>query len=310
MRDARVVGAFLGLALGDAFGAPHEGGPLERAAWAVLGRTRQGLRRWTDDTQMARDVAESLLARGRVDLDDLAGRFAASYRWDRGYGPGAARLLKAVRRGADWRDARTAGWPEGSLGNGGAMRSPVIGLAFADDPDGLRVAADAVAGITHAHPHGRRGAVIVAQATAACLRDVDSADLVEALVREHADGDWAAPLRHVEEALATGSLPEPPRVRGRLGCEVTALRSVPAALLVGLGLRDAPFDDLLAFVRAMGGDVDTVGAMAGALWGARRGADALPAGLVAALEDADGLRALAEALAAAGPFPRYDPERS
>ncbi|MBK5969306.1 MULTISPECIES: hypothetical protein [Thiorhodovibrio] len=39
----RIQGALLGVALADAWGAPHEGGPLEGLLWRVIG-TRQGRR--------------------------------------------------------------------------------------------------------------------------------------------------------------------------------------------------------------------------------------------------------------------------
>ena len=118
----------MGLALGDALCAPHEGGPLERLVWGVMGRTKDLRRRWTDDTRMSLDLAESFIERRAFDADDVASRFARSYRWSRGYGPGAAKLLKRIRRGADWREANRSVWPEGSLGNGGAMRVPVVAL--------------------------------------------------------------------------------------------------------------------------------------------------------------------------------------
>ncbi len=57
MKTDRIIGSVLALALGDAFGAPYEGGILERAVWALIGR-RNGKRRWTDDTQMTIDVIE------------------------------------------------------------------------------------------------------------------------------------------------------------------------------------------------------------------------------------------------------------
>ena len=56
------AGCMLGLATGDALCAPHEGGLLERLVWRVIGRTSDGCLRWTDDTQMALDLAESLLS--------------------------------------------------------------------------------------------------------------------------------------------------------------------------------------------------------------------------------------------------------
>ncbi len=37
MKTHRITGSILGLALGDAFGAPFEGGPVERAVWLLIG---------------------------------------------------------------------------------------------------------------------------------------------------------------------------------------------------------------------------------------------------------------------------------
>ena len=125
----RITGSILGLALGDAFGAPHEGGILERLLWSLLGR-RGGRRRWTDDTRMSLDIMESLIACNRIDQDDLSRRFAQSYQWSRGYGPGAARLLKRIRKGESWQEVVYSVYPDGSFGNGAAMRAPVVGLFF------------------------------------------------------------------------------------------------------------------------------------------------------------------------------------
>src|SRR3954467_7129877 len=66
MTADRFKGSLLGLALGDAMGAPFEGGLAERLLWRLIGTTRQGELRWTDDTQMAIDVAESLVVHGAV----------------------------------------------------------------------------------------------------------------------------------------------------------------------------------------------------------------------------------------------------
>lgn len=71
VKTNRIVGSILGLGLGDAFGAPYEGGVPERAVLAVIGTTN-GKRRFTDDTQMSIDVIESLLEHGHVDQVALA----------------------------------------------------------------------------------------------------------------------------------------------------------------------------------------------------------------------------------------------
>src|SRR6478609_148321 len=157
-------GCMLGLATGDALGAPYEGGPLERLVWHVIGRTSDGCLRWTDDTQMALDLAGSLLEEGGVRPEALAKRFASSYRWSRGYGPGAAKVLKRIRRGEPWEAASRAVYAEGSFGNGAAMRAPVLALFFARDRAGLLDGARASAMITHAHPLGIDGALLTASA--------------------------------------------------------------------------------------------------------------------------------------------------
>ena len=63
----RFQGSILGLALGDALGAPLEGGLIERFTWQCISVGTRTKLRWTDDTQMSLDTAESLLANGSLD---------------------------------------------------------------------------------------------------------------------------------------------------------------------------------------------------------------------------------------------------
>lgn len=70
MTRDRFEGCLLGLALGDALGAPFEGGAIERIAWRFLGKTRSGRMRRTDDTQMSLDLAEVLTVTGHLDEVD------------------------------------------------------------------------------------------------------------------------------------------------------------------------------------------------------------------------------------------------
>ena len=116
----------------------------------MIGSTRQGEMRWTDDTQMSIDMIESYLRMGDVEPDDLAKSFAKNYRWSRGYGPKAAKLLKRIAKGADWRVANRSGYASGSFGNGAAMRAPMIGLICINHSTQLINVASLVASITHA----------------------------------------------------------------------------------------------------------------------------------------------------------------
>ena len=292
----RCEGCLLGLALGDALGAPFEGGPIERLLWRVIGKTRRGETRFTDDTQMTLDVAESLAALGQIDPDDLARRFAASYRWSRGYGPGAARVLKEIGRGSPWQVANRLAHADGSFGNGGAMRSAPVGLFFASRPEELVEAARRAARVTHAHPLGEEGAVLIAVATVCAAAGDAPSDLLAAVVRHSEVEPFQVRLRIARDWIEADASPDAPEVSGQLGNGIAAVDSCITAIYSALRFRDRTFLELLEFVAGIGGDVDTIGAMAGALWGATNGAEKLPPDRLSKLEQRDRLVGAAGAL--------------
>lgn len=293
---ARFSGCLLGLALGDALGAPLEGGPIERLLWRLIGHTRAGQMRWTDDTQMSLDLAASLIAHGGLDCDDAARRFAGSYRWSRGYGPGAAKLLKRIAAGAPWQQANRSVYPNGSYGNGGAMRAPVIGLFFAADSEAVQANARDSARITHAHPLGLEGAVLIATAVAAALTTQDGARVFDAAAGHCREDAFRQRLATARQWLESGPAPSGREVRKALGNGIAAADSCVTALYIGCRFLEQPFADLLAFVAACSGDTDTIGAMAGAIWGAANGDHALPQQQLERLEAYAHLRTTAEAL--------------
>jgi poly(ADP-ribose) glycohydrolase ARH3 len=235
---------------------------------------------------MSLDLAESLVSRGDVDQDDLAVRFSRSYRWDRGYGPGAARILKRIRSGVAWRHAGRSVYPAGSFGNGGAMRSPVVGLFFHPCPDRLAPAARLAAEVTHAHPLGMEGAALIAEATAAALDGADGRAILERAADSTKSPEYQTRAEVARSWLRAGRPATPGEVRAQLGLGITApLSCVTALYLAGRFLQES-LESLLAFAADAGGDVDTVSAMAGAIWGARNGYASLPAAAVASIEDA------------------------
>jgi ADP-ribosylglycohydrolase len=292
----RYQGCLLGLALGDALGAPYEGGVLERALWRLLGKTRQGHMRWTDDTQMSLDVIDSLIAQGGIDCDDIARRFAAGYRWSRGYGPGAAKVLKRIRRGQDWRQANRAIYPDGSYGNGGAMRAPAIGLFLFERREELPDVVRMVSTITHAHPIAIEGAQLVATATALALTDAQPGEIITMLHQMASLDPFLSKLDAVRSLLAAGAQTPAKAVAKRLGNTLAASDSCVTAIYIALRFYRAPFLEMQRFTVHMGGDVDTIGAMAGAIWGAANGIDALPETTLALLEQRERLMITAEHL--------------
>lgn len=270
------VGCMVGLATGDALGAPYEGGPMERLVWRLLGKTSSGRMRWTDDTQMAIDLARSLLADGRILPDALASRFASSYRWTRGYGPGTAKVLKQIRRGKSWQTATRSVYPDGSYGNGAAMRAPVLGLYFAGDSASLTPSAEESAVVTHPHPLGMEAAIVIALATYSFLHGADSHELLGNLISASSRPEICDRLATAESWVNSNARPTPKEVASRLGNGVSAQTSCPTAVYIALRHRHESFDSMMRFTIACRGDVDTIGAMAGALWGASRGSSELP----------------------------------
>ena len=117
----------LGLAVGDGLGGKFEAQPAEsirarfRDSAALFEYPAEEI--WyTDDTQMAIGVAETLVAHGRIDDDALCAAFAANYVAERGYGRGARAVLEAMLEGRDHRAVAERYFPGGSYGNGAAMR--------------------------------------------------------------------------------------------------------------------------------------------------------------------------------------------
>ncbi|MBI3270383.1 MAG: ADP-ribosylglycohydrolase family protein [Planctomycetes bacterium] len=301
--EERFVGSLLGLALGDALGAKHEGGILGGILWVLVGGTRGEKLWWTDDTQMAVGLAESLVECGGLDPDRLARRWADGYETWRGYGHGARKLLARVRQGEDWRSANRSVFPDGSLGNGAAMRAAPLGLFYYADPETLARAAEVAASITHAHPLGVEGGVLIARATALALaEDFEPGAFLAALLAGCRREEFRKRLELARVWL--GESPDLRAVSRGLGTAVTAHESAVTAVYAFCRHR-TDFMELVKFVVALGGDTDTIGAMAGGIFGARNGVAALPADLLARLEARERIESVARALCASSEAPGH-----
>lgn len=298
-RPEQFAGCLLGQAIGDGLGAPYEGlhddlifwmGPAEE----IVRNPAEEVLSYTDDTQMAIGVAETLIARGEIDEDTLCAAFAANYDPGRCYGPGARKILEAMLGGEDWRTLARTIFPGGSLGNGAAMRATPIGLAFCDDPGLAAEQAARSALPTHSHPIGIDGARLIAVATALAARGGGSPFDRRAFYAEltqHAETEEFQWQLSIARRLGrTGSV-------AGFGNSLEAHRSVTTAIAI---LAASPNDYAAAIARAIGqgNDTDTLAAMAGALAGARLGIEGIPAHLIAKLEDGPKGRRYIEGLAA------------
>ncbi len=301
-------GCLVGQALGDALGFVVEGQPpsfCRRYAEERLGGKRvlgvgrgpYPLGQYSDDTQLARELMRSYAERGRFDPEDYAGRIAAIFSEGRIVGRGRATEEAAERlaRGVPWDEAGT---PPPSAGNGSAMRAGPIGLFFYDDLDGLALAAREQGVITHRDTRCSAGAMAVAGAVALALREgpLDRLDflgrLSELVVRVEAP--FAEALISLsgwvtlppEEAVGHISRAGLERKLDEGWGEITPF-VVPSVLWSLYSFLKSP-EDYRRTIRtaiAVGGDVDTTAAMAGAISGAHLGLAAVPRDLARRLTD-------------------------
>lgn len=288
----RIRGAFLGTALGDAFGRPFEGASRHdpRHASAVAARASSDAKwDWSDDTEMLIGVAESILAVGGVEPEHLIRTLARNYDPARGYGHGAARAFDVVRNGGAWRRAAFPTWKEGSRGSGAAVRVAPIACFYHRVPDRLDYAAQASAAVTHAHRIARVGCMLHARAIASLLgQDAESFRApawIGTLATRLGDEPVFREKLGVVRALLDADAPLDAAV-DRVGNGVTADDAVPLALFA-FARSPVSFEGAVTNAVRCGGDTDTVAAMTGALAGALVGESRIPGAWLARLERGD-----------------------
>lgn len=275
-------GCLMGLVLGDAVGAPFEG--CGQGMKPDFQKNLPAVLHYTDDSEMAIGVAESLIASDRFDPDDMAMRFAYNYNPQRGYGPGTAAIMNMINSGIHWKEANTKVFKEGSFGNGAAMRVAPLGLFFSRNTRRLRTAVEEASSITHRHDLGKEGAVLLAYAVSLLVQQDDMHDrnhMIDALLGFTTSAEYTAKLRIVKELIKKEASRE--QVVLRLGNSVLALESVLTAFYVFL-VYGNDFKKMMELCVSLGGDTDTIGAMAGALSGCLLGEQSLPGVWIQKLE--------------------------
>lgn len=286
------LGALLGTFVGDALGMPFEGAPPRSAPEPLeLLPARLGRGTYTDDTEMMIALAEVLAETGECDEQRLAECFLEQHNPARGYGAGTLAVFSLWRRGVPVGEAARRTFGEGSYGNGAAMRIAPLGAHFADHEDRLLAEAARSARVTHTHALGVAGAVAQAAAVGAAVRGDDP---LETAIRVTTEPTFREALERAAAAVLADVGSE--AVAKALGTGVEALESVPAALCAAT--RAESFEAACTYAVRMGGDADTIAAMAGAVAGARFGASSIPARWLDGLEDGPRGRSYVEALAA------------
>jgi poly(ADP-ribose) glycohydrolase ARH3 len=280
----KCIGSLLGTAVGDILGAGVEGYPGE-AIQHAYGELRnfldsgRGFGCYTDDTEMALALAQSIVDCKGVDARHCAQTYAKYYNPWRGYGGGAHAVMKALKQGADYRKTGVMIFKDGSYANGGAMRIAPVGLVYGNKTnEELRKAVVDAVLCTHVHPEGIDGAVIQAKAVGLLaaietVTDFDPQVFLEALDRISATGIMKEKISYLQGVL-TKDIPDEVAA-ARLGNGIRASEAVSCALLAAVKYHSTPEEAVIKSVN-FGGDTDTIGAMTGAQLGALHGKDWIP----------------------------------
>ncbi len=265
----RLAGTAVGAAVGDAFGMPLEfnpPSPLERPVKEMTaGRMEAGS--FTDDTEMALALAESLLAQRPLNPADLAARFLDWYRTSPpDVGIHTSRVLREVARGAPWEQASQDAWnayPD-NAGNGSVMRCWPVALACWRDPAQLAADSSLQSRVTHYHPECAAGSVFINRLIASLVQGMDPAQAVDGAVAASSLPDG---LRQVVESA-------PGRRHNELKNSGWVRHTIESAVW-GL-LTTSSFEEAVVKVANLGNDADTAASVVGALAGAHYGWAAIP----------------------------------
>ncbi|WP_436856469.1 ADP-ribosylglycohydrolase family protein [Citrobacter tructae] len=297
MKAERILGALYGQALGDAMGMPSElwprtrvkahfgwidrflPGPEENNAACYFNRAE-----FTDDTSMALCLADALLARdGEIDPDligrnilDWALRFDAFNK--NVLGPTSKIALNAIRDGVPVVELENNG-----VTNGAAMRASPLGcLLPAYDLDAFVDDVALASSPTHKSDLAIAGAVVVAWAISRAIDGDRWADIVESLPaialyaqRKRITTFSASLSARLEMALkivrdADGAESASEMLYQVVGAGTSTLESVACAIAM-VELAETDPNRCAILCANLGGDTDTIGAMATAICGALQG---------------------------------------
>ncbi|MDR1392873.1 MAG: ADP-ribosylglycohydrolase family protein [Bifidobacteriaceae bacterium] len=288
----RIAGVLLGQAVGDALGVPYEfdSAPIKAGRAEMLGgglgHYRPG--EWSDDTQMAMCIAEVARSSHGAALTSQSGldQVAAWFLKWLNSGPGDMGVLTSRVLHPASHQPETAGLAQrmsriarqaaadGSAGNGGLMRTAIVGLSALQDRQQTARTASAICALTHAHQLCQESAVLWSEAVRVAVSEgrLDirgGLELLEPASRPY----W-------EDGIVQAESQDPGTFRAN-GFTVTALQAAWSSIHAtrGMGADPARFVATLQTAIGIGHDTDTVAAIAGGLLGAYFGASGIPANL-------------------------------
>lgn len=226
-----------GAILGDIIGSPYEFDRGNKSKEFPLFSEEST---YTDDTVMTIAVAEAFMDAPEDEAEIKKRLVASMQKWGHRY-PGAGYGL----RFCDWLEADEP-QPYNSFGNGSAMRVSSVAWLY-NDLDTVRRMARLSAEVTHNHPEGIKGA----EATASAIflaRTGHSKTEIKAYLEDYFGYDLSRSCDEIR-----------PSYRHVESCQETVPEAI-TAFLAG-----ESFEDVVRTAVSLGGDCDTLTAIAGSI---------------------------------------------
>lgn len=305
-----IEGTILGGACGDAFGMPFEAMTSEEIGETYgkpdfyvesQGPLTKGLKRGsiTDDTQMTLATLESIIDKKEVDPEDIGQRFVKLYKNKEliAGGRSTQEALKNILTGVP---AEFAGLPD-AYGCGAAMRAAPIGLLPLQGRDAEMSIAQ-ITYITHRNPVGLSSSMVMAFSIKSLLGGQTPVEKPAhkhqflKYAKEWASYGFVAPpfsvAHHIQ--IAMDNLEQDfDTLAEKIGTSGLAAHATTLALTSFLK-EPHDFKKMLQQSVRNGGDTDSIASMAGQLYGAYNGVDAIPLRYIINLKDHKHIKNIAE----------------
>lgn len=280
VRD-RAVGALIGLAVGDSFGDAARM-QANRESYGFITDFNAGATWSTDDTEFALLTAKTLVAcEGKLTTDDVvAAWFEDVVVQDEFKRGGASEIAAAINLRRGLRPPQSGKFNTFHMSDGTAMRIPPVGIICAGEPQRAAEMAEIDATISH-FGDGVWGAQAVAAAVAVAMVDGSFEEIFAAALSQIPSDSW---LYHnmkrafsiIEEAggsILNSWMQLHDEIRASTWA--TTAEAIPAAFAC-LKLEHSDFKSGLVLAGNFARDADTIGAVAGAILGAKYGLSAIP----------------------------------
>ena len=278
----KAYGALSGLAIGDSLGDAARK-PENRANYGITTDFNKGASWSTDDTEFALLTAKTLIGCGGNLTSDIVVKawledVAVQDEFKRG---GASEIESANNLRKGIRPPLSGKYNAFHMSDGSAMRIGPVGIICAGDPERAAAMAEIDASVSH-YRDGIWGAQAVAVAVSMAMVDATMEEIFDAIMKVIPEESWFHhAMNRAFEIVdnANGSILDawmPLHDELYTSSWATTAEALPSAFAC-LRMRNETFREGVVLAANFARDADTIGAVAGAILGAKYGASSIPA---------------------------------